>query len=56
MRWKEGKSEPTGKLWLLLLLLLLPQPPERGSPVREQGEKTVGYSQAQLPAAAHLAR
>jgi len=55
-RRKEGKSEATCKLWVVLLLLLLPTPPERGSPVQGPGEKAEGYSQTRLHAAAHLAR
>ena len=41
---------------MVLLLLLLPTPPERGSPVQGPGEKAEGYSQTRLHAAAHLAR
>ena len=48
MRWKEGQSEPSSKLWLLLLLLLLPQSPERGSPVQGPGKKAEGYRQTRL--------
>ena len=43
-RRKEGNSEATCKLWVVLLLLLLPTPPERGSPVQGPGEKAKGYS------------
>ena len=55
-RRKEGKSEATCMLWVVLLLLLLPTPPERRTPVQGPGEKAEGYSQTRLHAAAHLAR